>query len=137
MPGTAKRWIDTSPPPCVPSGTTSTVTSSGLAAITACTASPMFSLPSEKSTSRFWPVSGNAAVPRRMAPAISVRSAPTTVWMVLVCRAIGVRDNSMPASVPNTIKPALSVDCFSAEASSMWAVPCSEGGTLCERSSRK
>ena len=52
-PGTASRCTATSAPPCVLNGTTSTDTSSGRAAITACTASPMFSLPSEKSTSRF------------------------------------------------------------------------------------
>ena len=37
-------------------------------------ASPMFSLPSVSSTRRFWPVSGNAAVPSRIAAARSVRS---------------------------------------------------------------
>jgi hypothetical protein len=68
--------IETSLPRLVPNGTTSRLTPSGSAAARADMASPTFSFPSDSSTSRFWPVSGKAAVPRRMALAMSVRSTP-------------------------------------------------------------
>jgi hypothetical protein len=95
-------------------GRTSTVTPSGLAATTALMASPMFSLPSDMTTRRFWPVSGNAAVASRIAAARSVRSVPTTAWIFCTSTA-ALGDDSMLASAPKTITPALSSFFFSLE----------------------
>ena len=86
---------------------TSIVTPSGFAAKTAPRASPMFSLPSDMITSRFCPVSGKAAVPSRIAPAISVRSVPTTAW-IFSTLTMGLIDDSMLASLPKTRTPARS-----------------------------
>ena len=79
-----------------------------LAASTALMASPTFSLPSVSRTRRFWPVSGKAAVPSRIAAARSVRSVPTTAWIFCKSRA-ELGEDSMLASLPKTITPALSV----------------------------
>ena len=98
----------------------------------------MFSLPSDSRTSRFWPVSGKAAVPSRIAPARSVRSVPTTAW-IFSTLTNGLTDDSMLASLPKTSTPALSTAFFRAKASLTYsrAASCWDDGMLSERSRTK
>jgi hypothetical protein len=104
----------------------------------AAMASPIFSLPSERRTRRFWPVSGKAALPRRMAEAMSVRSWPTTA-LIFWTSTMGLADDSMAASVPKTRTPALSGFSFSLATRLMkFLTPsCCVEGMESERSMRK
>ena len=97
---------------------------------------PTFSFPSESSTSLFWPVSGKAAVPRRRALAMSVRSTPTTAWIWRKSIwELGLV--SMEASAPKTKTPAVSLAFLALKdwLTKARAASCCGEGMLCERSS--
>ena len=136
--GTCTFCTNTSLPRETPSGTTSSVTPCDFALATAAIASPMFSLPSDMITNRFWPVSANAAVPSRIAEARSERCVSTTAsTFSRLIASFGIR--SMLASVPKMMTPALSTDffCSAILLTRDFAASCCAEGTLSERSNTK
>ena len=75
-------------------------------------------------TSRFWPVSGKAAVPNRMALARSLRSVPTTAWIFCTSTwLLGVI--SMAAPLPKTTTPPRSTVFLSSETRLTYSRACS------------